>query len=100
MEEGLIHLPAITIRDSAVNAICHGASLTVGGVVGVDESLEKDSLGCIFSLKGEAVALCKSQMSASEVLASDHGICAVTERVIMDVDLYPRGWKSKSRGCD
>ncbi len=100
MEEGLRHLPAITIRDSAINAICHGAALAVTGVVGVDESLENDSPACIFSLKGEAVALCNSKMSAEEILSSEHGICAVTERVIMDADIYPRGWKTKSQGSD
>lgn len=100
MEEGLTHLPAITIRDSAINAICHGAALAVTGVVGVDESLEKDSPACIFSLKGEVVALCRSQMSAEEILASEHGICAITERVIMDADIYPSGWKSKSQSSD
>jgi len=100
MEEGLAHLPAITIRDSAINAICHGAALAVTGVVGVDEGLEKDAPACIFSLKGEVVALCNSKMSAEEILASEHGICAVTERVIMDADIYPSGWKSKSQGSD
>jgi H/ACA ribonucleoprotein complex subunit 4 len=96
MEEALRHLPSITVRDSAVNAICHGAALAIPGVAGVDENLEQDAIAVMYSLKGEAVALCRSRMSAGEILESEHGICGITERVIMDADIYPTGWKTKS----
>ena len=51
---------------------------------------------CLFTLKGEAVAMCKSMMDAEEMLNSEHGIAARTERVIMNSDVYPQGWHSKS----
>lgn len=95
MEEGLSHLPRIVIRDSAVDAMCHGASLAVPGIASLDIGIAKDDLVCLFSLKGEAVALCRATMNTDEIRKATCGIAAITERVIMDAGIYPRGWKAK-----
>ncbi len=94
MEEGLKHLPKIIIRDSAVDAICSGALLAVPGILSFNSGIKKGDIACIFSQKGEAVALCKAAMDIDEVLNVSTGIAAVTERVIMDAGTYPRGWKT------
>ena len=96
MEEGLSHLSRIVIRDSAVDAVCHGAAFAVPGILSLDTDIKKGDIICLFTLKGEAVAMCKSMMDAEEMLNSDHGIAARTERVIMNSDVYPKGWHSKS----
>ncbi|MBN2109686.1 MAG: RNA-guided pseudouridylation complex pseudouridine synthase subunit Cbf5 [Methanosarcinaceae archaeon] len=95
MEEGLRHLPKIILRDSAIDAVCRGAAFAVPGIASLDSDIKKGDIVCLFSLKGEAVALCKAQMSTEEMLSCDHGIAAVTERVIMDAGTYPQGWHSK-----
>lgn len=41
METLLLDLPKIVVRDSAVDALCHGASLAVPGVVEIDSDLKK-----------------------------------------------------------
>jgi H/ACA ribonucleoprotein complex subunit 4 len=97
LEEGLAHLPRIIIRDSAVDAVCQGASLAVPGIVSLDDDIRKGDEVCILSLKGEAVALSRSLMDTAEMLSSEHGLAASTERVIMVAGTYPQGWKSKSR---
>ncbi|TGC08483.1 RNA-guided pseudouridylation complex pseudouridine synthase subunit Cbf5 [Methanolobus halotolerans] len=97
MEEGLSHLPKIVIRDSAVDAVCQGAAFAVPGIAALDCEIQKDDQVCLFSLKGEVVALCRSQMSAEEMLNSEHGIAARTERIIMDAGTYPQGWHSKPK---
>ncbi|WP_135606338.1 RNA-guided pseudouridylation complex pseudouridine synthase subunit Cbf5 [Methanococcoides sp. NM1] len=95
MEEGLSHLPRIIIRDTAVDAICRGAYLAVSGIVSFSKSIKKDDKVALFTLKGEAVALCKASMDSDELLNNDHGISCITERVIMDAAIYPRCWKAK-----
>lgn len=95
MEEGLSHLPKIIIRDTAVDAVCRGASLAVPGIVSFSKCIKKDDIIAVFTLKGEAVALCKSSMDANELENESHGIACVTERVIMDAAIYPRCWKAK-----
>jgi tRNA pseudouridine synthase B (EC 4.2.1.70) len=95
MEEGLSHLPRIIIRDSAIEAICCGAAIAAPGILSLDSNIEKGNDVCLFSLKGEAVALCKSLMGSEEILQNEHGIIATTERVIMDAGTYAQGWHSK-----
>ncbi|MBP1909330.1 RNA-guided pseudouridylation complex pseudouridine synthase subunit Cbf5 [Methanolobus bombayensis] len=95
MEEGLSHLPRIIIRDSAVDAVCRGAAIAVPGILSIDADIKKDDSICIFTLKGEGVALCTAVMNAEEILENTHGIVATTERVIMDAGTYPQGWHSK-----
>lgn len=96
MEEGLAHLPKIIIRDSAVDAVCQGAAIAVPGILSLDRNIKKDDEICLFTLKGEAVALCTSLMNTDEMLENEHGIAAATERVIMNAGTYPQGWRSKS----
>jgi len=96
MEEALVHLPQIIIRDSAVDAVCRGAFLAVPGIVSLDTKIKKGDIVCLFTQKGEAVALCKAAMGTDDMLNADTGVAAVTERVIMDAGTYPKGWSSQT----
>jgi H/ACA ribonucleoprotein complex subunit 4 len=94
MENALGLVPKIYVRDSAVDAVCHGASLTAPGVLSLETGINKDMLVAILTLKGEAVALAKAVASTEDIVNMEHGIVAKTERVIMTRDTYPRVWKS------
>jgi H/ACA ribonucleoprotein complex subunit 4 len=96
MENALELTPKIVIRDSAVDAICHGASLTAPGVLSVESGISKDSIVAIFTLKGEVVALAKAEKSTEEMLDLKHGVVAVLSRVLMPIGVYPRVWKTGS----
>lgn len=96
MEFGLSHLPRIVIRDNAVDAVCHGASLAAPGVLSVETGIEKGDLVAIFTLKGEAVSFGMAQMKSSEILKAATGIAATTDRVFMEAGTYPKGWKAKA----
>jgi len=94
MEYALNLLPQVHIRDSAVDAVCHGANLTAPGVLSLDDSIETGSTVAVLSLKGEAVALARALANSETVLNMDHGIVAKTERVLMPRGTYPKAWKS------
>jgi H/ACA ribonucleoprotein complex subunit 4 len=93
MEKMLNHLPKIVIRDSAVDALCHGADLAVPGVVEVDSDIAKGDVAAVLTLKGEGVALVNTLMSTEEIIQKDTGICATLERVFMKKGTYPPLWK-------
>lgn len=93
MEKALALVPKIYIRDSAVDAICHGANLTAPGVLSLETGINDDSLIAIFTLKGEAVALARAAASTEEILEMNHGVVAKTERVLMPRGTYPKGWR-------
>lgn len=92
-ERLLDHLPKIVIRDSAVDALCHGASLAVPGVVEIDSDIKKDDMVAVISMKNEGVALANSQMSTEEIIQKDKGVCANLLRVLMNKGTYPSIWK-------
>ena len=97
MENALALIPKIYIRDSAVDAICHGASLTAPGVLSLETGINEGSIVAVFSLKGEAVALVKAVVSTDDALKMEHGIVAKTERVLMPRGTYPKAWRSEEK---
>jgi len=94
MEKALALVPKIYIRDSAVDAVCHGANLTAPGVLSLETGIKNGSMVAVFTLKGEAVALAKAVASTEEILNMEHGVVAKTERVLMSRGTYPKCWKS------
>jgi H/ACA ribonucleoprotein complex subunit 4 len=94
MEIALMGLPKMIVRDSAVDALCHGANLTAPGVLQVDSGIAKGNVIAIFTLKGEAIALGRAQVSTQEVLDLRHGTVATLARVLMPRNIYPRVWKT------
>jgi len=94
MEAALALIPKIVVRDSAVDALCHGANLTAPGILSVETGIEKGSMLAVFTLKGEAVTLAKALVSTEEILDLKHGTVATLQRVLMPRGTYPKVWKS------
>ena len=97
MENALALLPRIIVRDSAVDALCHGANLTAPGVLSMDSGITYDSIIAIFTLKGEAIALAKALQSTEEIVKLDHGTVATLQRVVMPRGTYPKVWRSSRK---
>lgn len=94
MEKALVLVPKIYVRDSAVDAVCHGANLTAPGVLSLETKINKGLTVAVFTLKGEVVALAKAVASTEDVLNMGHGVVAETRRVLMFRGTYPKCWKS------
>jgi len=93
MEKLLENIPKIIIRDSAVDAICHGANLALPGIAEVDTNIKKGDTVAIFTLKDEGVALAESLMSTEDIIQKDIGLSANINRVLMKKGTYPPIWK-------
>lgn len=85
-------LPKVYIRDTAVDAICHGASLTAPGVVKLSPKIKEGDIVAIFTLKGELVALGKSLKSSKEIFEARRGLMIRNWKVLMEPGTYPRFW--------
>lgn len=97
MERMMDHIPKVVIRDSAVDAICHGASLAIPGVVEIDTDIKKGDMVAVLTLKGEGVALVNALLSTEDIIQKDTGMCANIERVLMNKGTYPSIWKKSKR---
>jgi len=93
IEYALQHLPYLELRDSAVDAICHGADLAANGIVRLTTGIRKNDLVLLRTMKGEAIALSRAKYSSNEIAKKNTGIVAITERVLMERGRYPRMWK-------
>lgn len=94
MERALALLPRVFVRDSAVDALCHGANLAAPGVLSLDADVRRGDVVAVFTQKGEAVTYAKALASAEEMLAIEHGLMAQTMRVLMERGTYPKMWRS------
>lgn len=92
VEELLGHLPRIVVRDSAVDAVCHGAPLGLPGILEVDKRVRPGDEVLVASQKGEAVALAQAEMPALQMVLEKVGIAARPHRTIMAPETYPKGW--------
>jgi H/ACA ribonucleoprotein complex subunit 4 len=97
IEFGLGHLPVINVRDSAVDAICHGADLAASGVVSLSSDMKKDDMVILKTLKGEAIAVAKCVATSDRIAKAKSGIVAIVDRVLMERGRYPSMWKKKPK---
>jgi H/ACA ribonucleoprotein complex subunit 4 len=93
MEQLLDVVPKIVVRDSTIDALCHGANLAIPGVVEIDGDIKKGEIAAVMSLKSEGIALVKMEIPSEEIIEKDTGICASLERVLMNKGTYPSIWK-------
>ncbi len=95
IERCLVGIRGVTVRDTAVDALCHGAPLAVPGVVAVPADLRAGELVGVYSLKGEIVGLGEAAMTREQIEESTKGVAFVMKRLIMKPDTYPKSWRSK-----
>jgi H/ACA ribonucleoprotein complex subunit 4 len=96
IEETLADISKIVVRDSAVDAICHGARLGIPGILSLSDGIKKDDTIALMSSKQELVAIGKALLSSDEIRSHQKGLASTTERVVMDQGTYPKLWKSHS----
>ena len=94
IESALTKIPAITIRDTAVDALCHGAQLALPGVISIPEKLQKDDLVGIYTQKGEIVGLGTSLLAFDDFFKQKKGMSFQIKRIVMKPNTYPKFWSS------
>src|SRR5512137_810486 len=90
----LEQIPKVEIKDSAVDAICHGANLAVPGVVAVDDAIRKHGEVAVMTMSGEAVGMGIALMDAQEMIKKQEGFAVDVSRVLMPTGTYARVWGS------
>jgi predicted rRNA pseudouridine synthase len=94
--DALEGLPRIVVRDSAVDAICHGAVLARAGIIEADR-FGRGATVVLVTGKGELIGLGRSMVSSRDADAMTHGLVAAPAAVFMQAGTYPRGWKKAKR---
>jgi len=85
-------LPAVVVRDTAIDALCHGAVLAGVGVISCDE-FRKDQIVAVLSQKREFVGLGKALAPSASWKPGRPGLIVAMTTVFMAPGTYPKGWK-------
>jgi H/ACA ribonucleoprotein complex subunit 4 len=96
MEFGLRHLPRIVIKDSAVDALAHGAPLFVQGICTVETGIQPNDMVVAYTHAGEAVSIGYSKLSTDALMKAADGQAMDTMKVLMKPCIYPMKWKKKT----
>jgi len=88
MELVIESIGKVVVSDNAIDNICNGAPLAVGGIVRLEGNIKKGDWTAILSLKGELVAIGKALLYSNEILEKNKGLAVKTDRVLMKKGTY------------
>jgi len=91
-DKAVLSLPKVTLRDTAVDAVCHGAVLARPGMSSYDE-FGKGMTVVLTTVRGELVALGRTLVSSKEAGNLKNGLIVSPSTVFMEPGTYARGWK-------
>lgn len=90
MEKMVSHLPKVYVRDTAVDALSHGADLASAGVCYIDARIKKNMLVALMTLKKELIGFGISLKDAMQIYKAKSGILVKTNKIFMERGTYPR----------
>ncbi|MCM2465533.1 RNA-guided pseudouridylation complex pseudouridine synthase subunit Cbf5 [Methanoculleus oceani] len=90
-------LPKVVVRDTAVDAVCHGAVLAGVGVTAKEGGFGKGETVAITTERGELVGLGKALVGSPALKPGEPGFVVAPVAVLMLPGTYPRGWKAHAR---
>lgn len=89
----LEHLPSVVVKDTSVDALCHGANLAAPGVMEIWGGIKPGDLVALYTRQGEGVALGRALMNSEAMLSAKSGVAVDVERVLMEPGSYPKLWR-------
>jgi predicted rRNA pseudouridine synthase len=89
-------LPTIVVRDTAVDALCHGAKLANIGITSVTP-FNKGQTVAVLSQKKEFICLGKALVFSSAVKPGASGLIVAPTSVFMVPGTYQRSWKKSCK---
>jgi len=90
VENAVLHLPKISIIDSAINSICHGVDLKAPGIIKFESGIEREDDVAVFSLKNELIAVGKANFSSKKIKELEKGVVVKVHKVFMQPETYPK----------
>ncbi len=88
-ETAVSHLPKIWVLDSAVDTLCHGASLSVPGVSKFNQFTEGEVVA-VMTLKNELICLGNARMDSLKLSKESKGLVISNTKVFMERGIYQK----------
>jgi len=87
-------LSYLTVRDSAVDALCHGAALAGVGVVDMTEFRKGDQVA-ILTRRNELISIGEALVHSSSFRPGETGLVVAPRTVFIGPGTYPGFWKKR-----
>ncbi|MDI9633855.1 MAG: RNA-guided pseudouridylation complex pseudouridine synthase subunit Cbf5 [Methanolinea sp.] len=94
VEAAVAGLPEVVVRDTAVDALCHGASLAGVGILSRGSFREGDRVA-VLTRRRELVCVGRALVPSERVSPGMPGLAIAPECVLLPPGTYPKGWKAK-----
>lgn len=89
--QGIGDLPRIVVRETAIDALCHGAALAGVGVLSRTK-YQKGDLVAVLSEKDELICLGEALTDSAAYEPGKTGLVLAPRAVMMAAGTYPRAW--------
>jgi len=87
IETAVEHLPKVWVHDSAVDTLCHGASLNIPGISKLNHFNERGNVA-VMTLKNELIGLGVSDVKSKEIMKKDKGLAIKMNKIFMERGIY------------
>jgi len=91
------NLPKIRIKDSAVDAIAHGADLYAAGVLEFDSEIIKGNIVAVITESQELVGIGNAHLDTEELAHVEKGAVVNMKKIMIERGKYPSYWKKSNR---
>lgn len=89
-------LPVVVIRDTAVDAVCHGATLAGVGIISCAE-FAKDQTVAVLTGKNEFICLGRALVPSTAFRPGETGLVITPTTVFMAPGTYAKGWTTSDK---
>jgi H/ACA ribonucleoprotein complex subunit 4 len=90
IEDVVEYTSKIWVADSAVDALCHGAFLSVPGVIKCHDDINVGDKIALMTLKEELIGLGKARMNTQNILRQEKGMVVGELKIFMKRGTYPK----------
>lgn len=90
--EALEGIPRVYIKESAADAICHGARLSSKGIISHDNFQMEDQVAIL--VENDLIAVGDALISSSRIVPGEKGLVIAPHIVMQDIGVYPKVWKT------
>lgn len=94
LEQAFDEAEKLVVRDTAVDALCHGAALSGAGIIQMP-AFRKGERVTVWTNRGELVCLGEALVSSEDTEPGRHGLVIAPRTVFMEPGTYPKGWMKK-----
>ncbi|MHA1449870.1 MAG: RNA-guided pseudouridylation complex pseudouridine synthase subunit Cbf5, partial [Candidatus Hodarchaeales archaeon] len=92
VEKAVEHLGKVFLRDSAVDAVCHGGAVTAPGICKLTSGIRRKDPVAIMSLKNELIGLGTAIETTQKIVELNRSIVVKLNAVFMKRKTYPSLW--------